>query len=144
VELKRLIAANVLALAIAVVFLLPLGMKLYSPVEGFDLTGPVRILGDLSVTGNISSTRAMTADSMTAVSQFAARDCIIGWTFATVKDSLATRGRFSLGVKAFASLGTPDNGSVYYCPDCTAASNPATGGGSGAVVIRQNGAWKAL
>jgi len=41
---------------------------------------------------------------------------------------------------AFASLGTPANGSVRYCSNCQATS-PCTSGGSGAVASRVNGAW---
>lgn len=36
------------------------------------------------------------------------------------------------------------DGSVAYCSDCTSGTSPATGGGTGALVVRQNGAWKAL
>jgi hypothetical protein len=40
----------------------------------------------------------------------------------------------------FASLGTPANGFVVYCPDCTIA-NPCAGGGTGAIAKRLNGVW---
>jgi hypothetical protein len=38
------------------------------------------------------------------------------------------------------SLGTPANGSIAYCSDCNIA-NPCTGGGTGALAKRLNGAW---
>jgi hypothetical protein len=41
---------------------------------------------------------------------------------------------------AFASLGTPTNGSIYYCNDCTIA-NPCAGSGTGALAKRLNGVW---
>jgi len=41
---------------------------------------------------------------------------------------------------AFASLATPDNGTVIYCTDCTLA-NPCAGGGTGAIAKRLNGVW---
>lgn len=41
---------------------------------------------------------------------------------------------------AFASLGTPANGAMKYCNDCTVA-NPCAGGGTGALAKRLNGAW---
>ena len=41
---------------------------------------------------------------------------------------------------AFASLGTPINGTFYYCNDCTVA-NPCAGGGTGALAKRLNGVW---
>ena len=41
---------------------------------------------------------------------------------------------------AFAALGTPGNGTVVYCSDCTVAS-PCAGSGTGALAKRLNGAW---
>jgi hypothetical protein len=43
-----------------------------------------------------------------------------------------------------ASLGTPANGTLAFCTDCTSGSAPCTSGGSGAFAFRQNGAWKCL
>lgn len=61
---------------------------------------------------------------------------------------------YTLGVMtatAFASLGTPANGTYKYCSDCTvttAATCPATpsscvcaGSGTGALAVRLNGSW---
>lgn len=42
---------------------------------------------------------------------------------------------------AFAGLGTPANGTLIYCTDCAPASNPCTGASTGALAVRQNGAW---
>lgn len=39
-----------------------------------------------------------------------------------------------------ANLGTPANGTITYCSDCTIA-NPCAGGGTGAIAKRLNGAW---
>jgi len=42
----------------------------------------------------------------------------------------------------FANLpSTAPNGAVYGCSDCTTASNPCTGSSTGALAVRQNGAW---
>jgi len=41
----------------------------------------------------------------------------------------------------FASLGTPANFTVAACADCAANTNPCTGGGTGAIAKRLNGAW---
>lgn len=41
----------------------------------------------------------------------------------------------------FSSLGAPANGSTAYCSDCTNASNPCVGSGTGAFAKRLNGAW---
>lgn len=40
----------------------------------------------------------------------------------------------------FANLGTPANGILVYCPDCTIA-NPCAGSGTGALAKRLNGVW---
>lgn len=40
----------------------------------------------------------------------------------------------------FANLGTPANGTMYYCSDCTIA-NPCAGGGTGALAKRLAGVW---
>jgi hypothetical protein len=40
----------------------------------------------------------------------------------------------------FANLGTPNNGTFYYCPDC-AVANPCAGSGTGAFAKRLNGTW---
>src|SRR5437870_3516293 len=42
--------------------------------------------------------------------------------------------------KTFAQLGTPANGTAYYCADCQATA-PCTSGGTGAVAERVSGAW---
>lgn len=40
----------------------------------------------------------------------------------------------------FANLGTPANGRIFYCSDCTIA-NPCAGAGTGAIAKRLNGVW---
>lgn len=44
------------------------------------------------------------------------------------------------GTTAFASLGTPANGALTYCSDCTIA-NPCASGGTGALAKRLNSVW---
>lgn len=46
----------------------------------------------------------------------------------------------SLSVVTFANLGTPANGTIVYCSDCTAA-NPVAGSGTGVMARRENGVW---
>jgi hypothetical protein len=55
---------------------------------------------------------------------------------------LATDNAQTLALDAvtFAALGTPANGTVMYCSDCTIAS-PCAGSGTGALAKRLNGAW---
>jgi len=45
-----------------------------------------------------------------------------------------------VGPTLFSALGTPANGVVMYCSDCTLA-NPCAGGGTGAFAKRLNGVW---
>lgn len=45
-----------------------------------------------------------------------------------------------LGSTTNANLGTPANGTIIYCSDCTKAT-PCAGGGTGAFARRANGAW---
>lgn len=49
-------------------------------------------------------------------------------------------GQWSSGAVLFASLGTPANGTICYCSDCTIA-NPCTGAGTGALAKRLAGVW---
>lgn len=47
----------------------------------------------------------------------------------------------TLGGYTFAALPSPANGTILYCSDCTANSNPCTGSGTGAIAKRLNSAW---
>jgi len=49
-------------------------------------------------------------------------------------------GAFYLAPVSFANLGTPDDGVLFYCPDCT-ITDPCTGSGTGAIAKRLNGVW---
>jgi hypothetical protein len=51
---------------------------------------------------------------------------------------------FQITPTLFANLGSPQNGSLYFCGDCTAASSPCTGSGSGTFAFRRNGSWVCL
>jgi hypothetical protein len=46
----------------------------------------------------------------------------------------------TMSATLFANLGTPVNGTIYFCGDCNIA-NPCTGGGSGAIAKRLAGIW---
>lgn len=54
-----------------------------------------------------------------------------GWTF---------KGNARIGPTTFGALGTPLNGTIIYCSDCTIA-NPCAGSGTGALAKRLNGIW---
>ncbi|TSA53233.1 MAG: hypothetical protein D4R44_04060 [Actinobacteria bacterium] len=49
-------------------------------------------------------------------------------------------GQMTLTGQTFANIGTPANGTIAYCSDCTIA-NPCVGGGTGAIGKRLNGVW---
>lgn len=49
-------------------------------------------------------------------------------------------GNIIYAAKLQTNLGTPTNGSMVYCSDCT-ITNPCAGGGTGAFAKRLNGVW---
>jgi hypothetical protein len=57
-----------------------------------------------------------------------------------VKATIDSAGRVAPGAFTNATLGTPANGVVVYCSDCTIA-NPCAGAGNGAIAKRLNGVW---
>lgn len=60
----------------------------------------------------------------------------------TIGINVSSPGNSQLGFNAvlFASLGTPANGTIGYCSDCTIAS-PCASGGTGALAKRLNSIW---
>lgn len=60
-----------------------------------------------------------------------------GTTSALLLNSTGTMTLFTL---TQATLGTPANGTIVYCSDCTIA-NPCAGAGTGALAKRLNGVW---
>lgn len=65
-------------------------------------------------------------------------------TNAWVTDSLRVGSLLYMGSLPFASLGTPNNASIIYCTDCDPATTPCASAGAktGALAVRQGGAWK--
>jgi hypothetical protein len=60
---------------------------------------------------------------------------------ASAGDVTMLRGQlFRPGSTIFSGLGTPANGVLIYCSDCTIA-NPCAGSGTGAIAKRLNGVW---
>ncbi len=60
--------------------------------------------------------------------------------FDTLEATATTFNAVTYVPTPFASLGTPTDGTVMYCSDCTLA-NPCASGGSGAIAKRLNSAW---
>lgn len=61
----------------------------------------------------------------------------------SAQDTVISRraaNEIGLSAVAFASLGTPANGTFAYCSDCTTA-NPCAGSGTGALAKRLNAVW---
>lgn len=50
----------------------------------------------------------------------------------------------SIGEDILANLGTPANGTFFYCTDCLKGSDPCTSSSTGAMGVRVNGAWQCL
>jgi hypothetical protein len=66
---------------------------------------------------------------------------LVNYAGTTILNSTGYSGpTVTLVPTAFANLGTPVNGTFYYCNDCTVA-NPCAGGGTGALAKRLNGVW---
>lgn len=66
-----------------------------------------------------------------------------GTTTVSAFDTSLTRagaGELTYGAATFSALGTPANGTLAYCSDCTIA-NPCAGSGNGAFAKRLNGVW---
>lgn len=57
-----------------------------------------------------------------------------------VSGAVVTTNQLNIVPTAFANLGTPADGTFYFCNDCTVA-NPCAGGGTGALAKRLNGVW---
>jgi hypothetical protein len=55
--------------------------------------------------------------------------------------NLVNLNRLQFTGRTFANLGTPANGTFYYCTDCTEA-DPCAGSGTGAFARRLNNRWK--
>jgi hypothetical protein len=61
------------------------------------------------------------------------------------ENTVKVTGGVELTTVTFAQLTAGvNNGVLYYCSDANPGTNPATGGGAGAFVVRQNGVWRAL
>lgn len=102
-----------------------------------------------AITGSDISGGDCTIDTGTgmgtgAVSSFIVRTPTVAAAGANPQ-SLATRLTVNstgllIGGTTQAALGTPANGTVIYCSDCTIA-NPCAGAGTGALAKRLNGVW---
>lgn len=65
-----------------------------------------------------------------------------GYSFRTQGGTVLVNynGSVTYGSVAYSGLGTPTNGTVVYCSNCTKAT-PCAGSGSGALAKRVNGSW---
>ncbi len=61
-------------------------------------------------------------------------------TASTVAGNTITSAIYEVTATLFAALGTPANGTIKYCSNCTIAS-PCASGGTGALAKRLNGGW---
>lgn len=90
-------------------------------VIGASFASTAYVYGNVSQGNTVSDTENLSATN---------------WTYA--------RANFPVGITStgvvFANLGTPANGVLVFCTDCTKAT-PCAGGGTGAFAKRANGAW---
>lgn len=61
-------------------------------------------------------------------------------TTGTIRWTVGAAGELRGEAITQAALPASDNGSIFYCSDCTIA-NPCAGGGTGAIAKRLNGVW---
>jgi len=97
-------------------------------------------------TGKLTCKSFTSIDASSGAVSFTSLNTVAVTTIAA-DDNAATGGTIQvsgLGVRPvvvhFAGLGTPANGIITYCDDCTVAS-PCAGSGTGAFAKRLNGAW---
>lgn len=100
--------------------------------------------GDYTNALGIGSGVVVTASNTGVIGNVSVTDIYFGSITAATK--LHALDFISTGV-AFAALGTPANGTIIYCSDCTntsnlVAANTCANMGSGAIAVRINGAWK--
>jgi len=110
-----------------------------------------RTFTNIVVTGNMCTNNTASGISSNAASfastAYIGNNILIGngsttslnatnWTYQAPSDDV---GLF-LGTYTNATLGTPPNGTIRYCSDCTKAT-PCAGGGTGSFAFRKVGAW---
>ncbi len=84
-----------------------------------------------------------TSASGSAATPFQADANGVGWkvhTDGSFRSVGGGAGSIDFTTTLFANLGTPSNGRILYCSDCTIAS-PCAGSGNGAFAKRLNGVW---
>lgn len=150
--------ANLSSLALTGPLSLPVGTAVAPSIILGASGGLYKNLPDSLTYASASATKTFTLDANNAslrVSNFVN----FGWS--STADSTVTEDtkllRVSAGITSignasningmiqylptlFAALGTPANGTVCYCSDCTIA-NPCAGSGTGALAKRLNGVW---
>lgn len=108
-------------------------------IFNFDTAENVNI-GDATVTAVqvVNPTLRILSDSA-ALTLGASSDVSVSRAAANIFSLAAGDSYQAVGV-AFASLGTPANGTFTYCTDCAKAT-PCSGSSTGAFAVRINGAW---
>ncbi|MBC7908884.1 MAG: hypothetical protein H7Y30_00180, partial [Pyrinomonadaceae bacterium] len=65
----------------------------------------------------------------------------VGYEFNKGNITFGTANTITLGTTTFANLGTPANGTMFYCSDCTQTTT-CGGSGGGAIAKRIAGGWQ--
>lgn len=110
--------------------------------SGTAAAGAIRLVNNTNIAwrnaGNTADITfgATSSDTLSSSHPIGATCLAIGTSCASTDTNLM---RFN--DKTFAQLGTPANGTLVYCSDCTFA-NPCASGGTGAFAKRLNGIWR--
>lgn len=97
----------------------------------------------LDIKANATSTLAMNTSWMAFSGGNATRLSDLGAGTMVLDDAIWTRlftTLITMNATTFTNLGTPADGNLRYCSDCTTA-DPCASGGAGALARRLNGAW---
>jgi hypothetical protein len=111
-----------------------IGASAYTYVDG---VGPKFV--DVDVGDTIFNVQSLTADRTFTFPNASGTFTLGGNTFSGT-GSVMRATMPILADTLFAALGTPANGAITYCSDCTKAT-PCAGSGTGAIAKRLNGAW---
>lgn len=104
-------------------------------MSGGGLSSPVTLAGVSMI-----DPTALTTVTMTGLTVNGAATVTGNVGADTVSANSVSSVFLSITATLFASLGTPANGTIKYCSNCTVAS-PCAGSGTGAIAKRLNGGW---
>lgn len=107
---------------------------------GFESNAPIRLLGNstnnfVNDTYILSCTGGPVDDNSVNGGNSIGSHKVVGDKFVRFGSPIKIAGT------ALASLGTPNDGAIAYCSDCTPNTSPCAGAGAGAFAFRIGGVW---